>query len=107
MIKIQDKTKLHSIENSHLAGIYKDFAELIGYENVVIIYHNMGGQQITFPKKLYSKEYIDSEILRLYNGNNIKQLAKQFNYTDCHIYRILNQHKNCQNKTNTKGAVTE
>ena len=89
MVIIQDK----DIKISNLAEIYKDFAELIGYENVVILFHHMGGQQVTFPKKLYSKEYIDSEIYRLYNGNNIKQLAKEFNYSDCHIYRILKRYK--------------
>ncbi|HCT65514.1 MAG TPA: Mor transcription activator family protein [Lachnospiraceae bacterium] len=89
MIKIQD----NDIKISNLAEVYKDFAELIGYENVIVLYHYMGGQQVSFPKKLYSKEYIDNEICRLYNGNNIKQLAKKFNYTDCHIYRILKRYK--------------
>lgn len=89
MIKIQNI----DIKISNLAEVYKDFAELIGYENVVLLYNYMGGQQITFPKKLYSKDYINSEICRLYNGNNIKQLAKEFNYTDCHIYRILKRYK--------------
>ncbi len=91
MIKIQDNDI--KIKISSLAEVYRDFAELIGYENVVILFNYIGGQQVTFPKKLYSKEYIDSEICRLYNGNNIKQLAKEFNYTDCHIYRILKRYK--------------
>ena len=91
MVIIQDK----DIKISNLAEIYKDFAELIGYENVVILFNHMGGQQVTFPKQLYSKEYIDCEIFRLYNGNSVKQLAKEFNYTDCHIYRIL---KRCKYK---------
>lgn len=93
---IQNDSFFRNIEITHLAGVYKDLAELIGYENVFILFHNMKGQQVTFPKRLFTKEYTDSQILSLYNGKNIKALAKKFDYTECHVYRILKKQKNSQ-----------
>lgn len=94
---IQSDAFFRNTEVSHLAGIYKDLAELIGYENVFIIFHNMKGQQVTFPKRLFTKEYTDSQILSLYNGKNVKALARKFDYTECHVYRILKKHNSQSN----------
>jgi Mor family transcriptional regulator len=93
---IQNDSFFHNVEIAHLAGVYKDLAELIGYENAFIIFHNMKGQQVTFPKRLFTKDFTDSQILSLYNGKNVKTLAKKFNYTECHVYRILKKHKNAE-----------
>ena len=40
------------------AGVYNDLKELLGEEAVEIVFKNMAGQQITFPKRLYTKEYV-------------------------------------------------
>ncbi len=48
MVKIRNKI-------SNLAEIYKDFAELIEYKNVVILLHYMGGQQVTYLKSYTPK----------------------------------------------------
>jgi len=56
----------------------------------------MKGQQVTFPKRLFTKECTESQILTLYNGRNAKALAKRFDYTECHIYRILKKHREDQ-----------
>ena len=34
------------------AGVYNDLKELLGEEAVEIVFKNMAGQQITFPKRL-------------------------------------------------------
>lgn len=50
----------HKIIPSDLAGIYKDIAEVIGIEATMLLHKEFQGQQITFPKKVYSKAYIAS-----------------------------------------------
>lgn len=75
------------------SGIYNDLAEILGKEEVELIYKSFKGQQITFPKRLYSKEYVIQEVSNLYNGSNLKQLAIKFDYTERHLKKILDQSK--------------
>lgn len=67
--------------------IYNDLVELIGTENMIKVYENYSGMQISFPSKLYSREYILEQIKERYNGYNAKELAREYGYT----VRYLNQ----------------
>ncbi|MGN1134387.1 MAG: Mor transcription activator family protein [Oscillospiraceae bacterium] len=62
--------------------IYQDLIELIGLECTLKIYSTYNGQQISLPKRLYSKEYVEQKIQEEYDGTNIKQLAKKYSYTE-------------------------
>lgn len=73
------------------APIYKELGELIGEEKTLLIYKNMKGQQVTFPKKLYSSEYVKKLLSAKYTGNNIKELAKELDYTERHLRKILKE----------------
>lgn len=73
------------------ADIYKELGELIGIDKTLIIYENMKGQQVTFPKKLYSAEYVKQQLLTRYTGSNIKELARELNYTERYLRKLLNQ----------------
>jgi Uncharacterized conserved protein len=73
------------------AGIYRELAEIIGAENVYLIYKNMRGQQITFPKKLYTTECIIKKVMKEYNGKNIKQLAVKYEYTERHLRKLIKE----------------
>ena len=77
-----------------LSGIYKDLAEVISFESVVIIYENFKGQQVTFPTKLVSKDYTIQQILLEYNGNNIKELVKKHGYSERWVRQVINKEKN-------------
>ncbi len=77
------------VDNQFLNGIYKDLAALVGEENAKNIYNEYRGQQITFPVEFYSKEYIYTQIAGEYNGDNLKQLATKYQYSERTIRRIL------------------
>jgi len=77
--------------SAELAGIYKDLAELIGIEGAYIIYKNLKGQQITFPQKLYSAEYVAREVKCKYDGTNLKALAAKYGYTERHLRKMMNK----------------
>ena len=77
-----------TITINSLNGIYKDIAEIIGIEKTILLHDNFQGQQISFPKKLYTKEYEDNE--------NLKTMAFKYGYTERHLRRILKE-TTCQN----------
>lgn len=72
-----------------LNEVYKDIADEIGVENTLIIYKLFRGTQISFPSKLFSKEYIHKAIISEYNGKNIRQLAQKYNYSERSVQRII------------------
>ena len=54
-----------------LNDVYRDIADEIGVENALAIYRLFRGTQISFPSRLFSKEYIHKAIISEYDGNNI------------------------------------
>lgn len=78
---------------SGLNDVYRDIADEIGIENTIAIYRLFHGTQITFPSRLFSKEYIHDAIIKEYNGKNALQLAQKYNYSERTIWRILQAKK--------------
>lgn len=78
---------------SGLNDVYRDIADEIGIENTIAIYRLFHGTQITFPSRLFSKEYIHDAIIKEYNGKNALQLAQKYNYSERTIWRILKSKK--------------
>ena len=72
-----------------LNEVYREIADEIGIENTIAIYRLFRGTQISFPSRLFSKEYIHKAIIKEYNGNNVLQLAQKYNYSERSIWRIL------------------
>lgn len=72
-----------------LNDVYKDIADEIGIENTLVIYRLFHGTQISFPNRLFSKEYTHQAIINEYDGNNVSQLAQKYNYSERSIWRIL------------------
>lgn len=85
-----------------LNDIYIDIANELGLENTLTIYKLFHGTQVSFPSRLFSKEYMYSVIVDEYDGNNVTQLAQKNNYSERSIWRILKESsKSKQNKQNT------
>ncbi len=82
-----------SVELCELNDIYQDIANEIGIENTMAIFQLFHGTQVSFPNRLFSKEYIHKAIVHEYNGNNIPQLAQKYNYSERTIWRILKEVK--------------
>ena len=72
-----------------MAGIYREIAEIAGEEIARAIHANFKGQQVVFPNKLYSSQYIAEKIQSEYDGNNIRQLAMKYGYTERWLRKII------------------
>lgn len=82
-------TEQMKIEIKYLNGVYKDIAENMGINIAVKFFENYKGLQITFPVRLYEREYIVSKIKKEYNGSNIKELARKYSYSERWIRKLL------------------
>ena len=80
-------------ELNGLNDVYRDIANEIGIENTMAIYRLFHGTQISFPNRLFSKEYIHKAIINEYNGENVLQLAQKYNYSERTIWRIIKANK--------------
>lgn len=72
-----------------LNDVYREIADEIGIENAMVIYKLFHGTQISFPSKLFSKEFIHKAIINEYDGKNLVQLAQKYNYSERSIRRII------------------
>lgn len=76
-----------------LNEIYREIADEIGIENTLTIYRMFHGSQVSFPGRLFSREYIHRAIVREYNGKNVQQLAQKYNYSVRSVWRVLKANK--------------
>ena len=81
-------TDTQELTTTDLVGIYKEIAELIGIEATVILHENFKGQQITLPKKLYTKDYI---LRQVEGAESIKKIAVEFGNTERRLRQILTE----------------
>lgn len=72
-------------------GIYATIFEYMGEKITREIHSILGGQQFNFPKKLYSKEYVIKYLKENYDGTNVKQLAKELDYSERWVQEIINR----------------
>ena len=85
--------KLVGNDLAGLNEIYRELADEIGIENTMVVFNLFRGTQISFPNRLFSKEFIHESILREFNGKNVLQLAQKYNYSERSIWRILKSKK--------------
>lgn len=83
--------EIKNIKSEYLNGAYSDLANLLGIEAVLKIHSAYRGQQISFPVQLFSRDFIKNQIIEEYNGNNVKQLATKYCYSEKWIRKILKE----------------
>ena len=69
--------------------IYNELCDLIGEENMTLVYENFKGMQVSFPSRLYTKEYAIQQIRERYDGQNGKELARGFGYTVKYFNQLI------------------
>ena len=95
-----DNRDVEQLKNELLGlnEVYRDIANEIGIENAIVIYNLFRGTQVSFPNRLFSKEYIHKAIVDEYNSNNVTQLAQKYNYSERSVWRILKNQKQEEEK---------
>jgi len=69
--------------------VYKEIADEFGIEVARRFHKNFKGLQINFPMRFLKKEYITRQINEEYNGNNLKNLALKYGYSERWIREIV------------------
>lgn len=80
-----------NIRKEDFNGVYATIFESIGEDTVREIHNKFGGQQFNFPKRLYSKEYVIRYLKENYDGNNVRKLAKELDYSERWVQAIINK----------------
>lgn len=79
-------------EELPLNDVYREIADELGAEAAKTVYRLFRGQQISFPQRLYHPDRIREIIRREYNGSNVRELAKKYDYSEKTVRRILKEH---------------
>ena len=74
-------------------GIYAEMLDILGEDTVKLIYRHYKGQQVTFPMKLYSNDYIKRYIQENYESKTIKEMCRELGYTEGGIKQLINNMK--------------
>lgn len=70
-------------------GIYEDMVDYLGLETTVKIYERYKGQQVNFPVKLHSMEYIVEQLSKNNDSKYIKDIARKYGYTEQWLRRMI------------------
>lgn len=83
----EDAVRLEDLQEQH-----RQYAEVIGIDNLLALSENFGGMQIYIPKKdelLKIKKY--KAISDEFDGSNIKDLAVKYDVSESTVYRIVRE----------------
>ena len=81
------------MQASDFVPTYEEIAKTIGEEQTIKLYKNFRGQQITFPRRIYSIEYVSRYVRDNYDGSNVRELARKFDYSERRIREFIKQNK--------------
>lgn len=81
------------VEVEKFREVYREIARQTSVETAKVMHKLFGGQQISFPKKLYCTEYVNECIRNEFNGRNIRELACQFDISERRVRQILHESK--------------
>lgn len=84
---------ISALDNTCFNGAYKEFVELIGHQNTLLVHNYFAGQYVTFPKRLLSEQYLHDQIVSEYDGQNAKELARKYGYSYSWVMKVLKRRK--------------
>ncbi|MBO4734684.1 MAG: Mor transcription activator family protein [Clostridia bacterium] len=85
---------MKDIRPEQLQSVYADLCSIVGTENMLQIYTAYKGQQISFPQRLFSKEYTEKQILADYeSGKSVKEISKQYSYSYRWVLKLIHKNK--------------
>lgn len=71
---------------------YNEIVNMDGLDALFELGREFGGTSVYVPKlRTIFSQCIEKEILRLYNGRNIHELAHSFDYSERHIRKLIQQ----------------
>ena len=77
------------MQPSDFVSIYSELLELVGEEYTFKIFEHFRGQSATFPQRIYSTQYVARYVREHYDGTNLREFARKFNYSERQIRQFL------------------
>lgn len=75
---------------SDLTPLYAEFAKVLDVESAKKIFEHFKGQQVVFPQRLYTREFLEESLYEQYkSGAKIRELAREYGYSDRYIRKLL------------------
>lgn len=68
---------------------YAQLYELLGEDLTEQVYEMYRGRQISFPMRLYNRDKVAKQIVEEYDGHNLAQLTKKYDYSQRWIRQII------------------
>lgn len=72
-----------------LNNVYREISEATGIDTALELYRLFKGQQVTFPVRFLNPVCVKQRIIEEYDGNNMSQLARKYDYSEKTIRRII------------------
>lgn len=92
-VQLNEEEVAMSKNKDKYSQLYKELAELIGDTATIKLWENYQGLNISFPKKLYSNEYVKRFILENKDKMSVQEIAKEMGLSDRRIRQILKENK--------------
>ena len=86
------------IETDLLQESYAQLNEIVGTERMTKIFEQDRGRQISFPMRLYDREKVSRQIIAEYDGHNLAQLTKKYDYSQRWIRQIIQNNRQSRGK---------
>ncbi len=81
------------IKTEGFMQVYKEISDIIGPEGTYAIYQSMRGQQVTFPKRLYTSEFVLNEISKCGEVVDLHKVALEYDYTERYLRQLMKSKK--------------
>ncbi len=87
---ISEKQLLQDLRIEDLQEQHRDFAEVLGMENLIRLSERFGGTSIYVPQRReLVKQRIYGMIRSEYDGTNIKELAGKYDVSESTVYNVI------------------
>lgn len=83
---------ISEVQAGDLTGIYEEIAQQVGVDITYKLFQYFRGQQLSFPLKFFSREYIQKTIISEYDGSNVRDLARKYGYTEARVRQLIRKH---------------
>ena len=83
------RIEIQKVSSNEMNKFYKELAEAIGDESTVKLYELYKGLQVTFPKRIYEKKYVEERVKVEFNGQNLKELCRRYGYSERWLRKMI------------------
>ncbi|MCR4896480.1 MAG: hypothetical protein K5891_06850 [Lachnospiraceae bacterium] len=75
------------------SGVYREMASFLSDATIRRIWEHMGGLDISFPKSLYSREYVHAYIRKNMDTKRPREIAKHVDLSERRVRQLISEFK--------------